>query len=209
MAAMQVQQQVQQPGAGVQQPRSRQQTSRRGGDGGDGGGRDDGQGLPDPPEGEDLHAFLIFVHDLLAYWNQRVQLRADEFGKLDEADLEQLSAGWADFENQWGVASNQVKESLSKLDPNELKQRGLVGSAYRMKRHFVKKWRDKLAQAYRVGAQHLQIRPLWRRLFTAADVVLDSVERSLNFVPGPGAIVSGLKEFKETAMGVTGDANTD
>src|SRR5512141_1627492 len=76
---------------------------RRGGGGGDDGGRRGrGPGMPEFPKDEGLHAFLVFTHDLLGFWQSQAVAGADDFAAVDEDDRAQLQAGWADFENQWG-----------------------------------------------------------------------------------------------------------
>jgi hypothetical protein len=175
-----------------------------GGGGGEGGGRrGPGRDLPEFPKDESLHAFLVFVHDLLAFWHDRVQLPDAEFADVDGEDRSAVREGWTEFEGQWGAAQDRLRAALRELDEDELRRRGLVGSAYTMKRHFIRKFRAQLQDAYESVAERLRIRPLWHKVFAAVDVVLDSAERALNVVPVAGAIVSGLKEFKETAMGVT------
>jgi hypothetical protein len=69
-----------------------------------------------------------------------------------------------------------------------------------MKREFVRKWAARLQEAYTTGKEWLQIRPLWKKTFETTDVILDSAERALAPVPVVGAIISSLKEFKDTAM---------
>lgn len=191
---------VQQSRPGTVQVHVPQQPGGGGGGGGRGGG---GPHLPECPKDEGLLAFVIFVHDLLQFWQQRAQNKVGEFEDLGSDDRSALAAGWADFSNQWGSTLDDIQAAIRDLDEDELRRRGLMGSAYQMKWHFIRKWREKLAAAYQAVGEQMRIRPLWHRLFTATDILLDSTERALSVVPVAGAIVSGLKEFKETAMGVT------
>lgn len=176
-----------------------------GGGGDDGGRRDPGRDIPEFPEDENLYAYLVFVHDLLEYWQRQVQSKEREFDDFDDADRVELQSGWSSFHAQWADSQKQLRAAVEELDADEQRRRGLNDDAYRMKRHFIRKWRNRLQEAREAFADQMTLRGLWRKLFTSADVVLDSAERALNVIPVAGAIVSGLKEFKETAMGVTED----
>ena len=171
--------------------------------GGGGGERIGGPRLPGPPEGDDLNEFLQYVHSLLTEWNERIRAKDIQFDHVDGDDRQQLKAGWADFQNQWEASLEQLEGAVRELDKEDMGRRGLRGSAYRMKLHFVRKAHRNLQTAYAQLLDRFTIRKLWHKLFTTADVILDSASTALAPIPGAGAIVSGLKEFKETAMGVS------
>ena len=183
------------------QQQQQQQLQRERSGGGGGRGRGGGARLPEPPEGDNLGDFLEYVYIVLDDWGNRIRGDNEAFSHLHGEDRRQLAAGWADFQNQWGTAKERLQSSIKQLDQDDLRLRGLAGTGYRMKLHFVRKARVELQAAYEQVLDWLQIRKLWHKLFTAIDVILDSISGAIASVPVAGAIISGLREFKETAMG--------
>jgi hypothetical protein len=147
--------------------------------GGGGGERIGGPSLPGPPEGDDLDEFLQYVHSLLTDWNERVSANDIEFDHVDADDRDQLQAGWSDFQDQWRASRERLQRAVHELDEHDLRLRGLRGAAYRMKLHFVRKAHGNLQTAYSQLLDRFTIRKLWHKLFTAADVILDSASAAL------------------------------
>ncbi len=181
-----------------------------GGGGGRGGAGDGGAGLPQMPPGNDLGPFLDFVHALLKYWSNQVSQMAPGVDHLDDEDRRAIQAGWADFNDQWNQERDHLMQALKLLQSDYMKttmqHRGLVGSAMAMKWHMVSKRLIELGSGLRDRLP--TIRSLWRKLLEAIDVILDSAKDAVAslfvaVVPGAGGIMSGITEFKDTALAIS------
>lgn len=162
------------------------------------------------PDDNDIGQFLMFVHGLLRHWTDQVDQRSPGFEHLGKDDRMVIKLGWEDFNAQWEMQREALMQAVKILQSPymnaDLQRRGLVGPAMSMKLYMIRKSLHEFLSSLRIRgtwrrvSASLRIRRAWSKLFERVDIVVDSVKDALGVVPGAGAIVSGLKEFKDIAM---------
>lgn len=140
---------------------------------------------------DDLHAFLVEVHELLA-GICRGQIQLKDQPTFRQEDRSFILAAFSEYEETGALANYEA--AAYRTPAKKLRDGGLVGAQWKLKRRLFERLRDKF--------KDFPVRKTLLRLLSAIDNAVDT------FVVLAG-VKHALKELKDTLSGYLEDAGDE